>query len=236
MPAELRRCVDLLDDHLAFDRCLVAAREAHHRRRIREREARIDALAGALRAHIDFEETVLLPRFDALEHPVPNGAPEVFRRDHRLILRLLDQLRADRSDPVAVAGHLAQLAGVLEHHDLRESRYFKPRLDEALGAAAHALVAAYEAVDPEPPEVDPTVESAPPIQAVDPLERLREAAATGQLSAASSALERLVVEPGTKAARWVARTREALSAGEAVAAWDAIRLLSASLTGRTPTG
>lgn len=89
----------------------------------------LGALDAALRLHMAQEEELLLPAYAPLAVDLPpNAAPRVLRDDHDRIRALLDALASTR-DPLARAEALSRLAGVLEHHDLREARYFQPTLD-----------------------------------------------------------------------------------------------------------
>lgn len=213
---------DLLDDHRVFDRVLAQLRSDVHGRRLRSARERFDWLDRAIRAHLDLEERELLPRFDALEHPVPNGAPDVFRRDHQLILDRLDQAREGWEDPEIRADALARLDGVLEHHDLREARYFKPRLDLELDPSVmERILEGWERA------VEPVVD---PDEAVAqaPIPGLLGALSVGDLRGARAELDGLGSLDG-KAARLARRVRGRLDAGDLVGAYDAARLLDAVL-------
>jgi hypothetical protein len=109
----------------------VAAREA------------LGAVGEHLAAHMAYEEELLLPAYEAAcEVFPPHGAPELIRRDHRLIdaalVRCGQNMAAvgGASARALVAAHeaLAALADLLEHHDQREAESFEPLLDEVLPA------------------------------------------------------------------------------------------------------
>ena len=212
--------VDLLDDHAVFERVLGQLRSDVHARRLAAAWARFEWLDGALRAHVELEERELLPRFEVLDHPVPNGAPGVFRRDHRLILRHLDAVREGWDDPVARAEGLGQLDGVLEHHDRREARYFKPRLDSELDP--EAVVRILEGWERA---IEPVVEPAE-VEALPRGRGISWCVAMGDVEGALRELDALDALPG-KGPRLAARVRERLERGALVEAWDALRLLVA---------
>lgn len=232
------RVVDLLDEHERFDEALERTRTDVHGRWLESGRARLAWLKQALGRHLELEEARLLPVFDALDHPVPNGAPAVLRRDHDLIRALLD--RADAAtDPVGLCAALGQLAGVLEHHDLREARYFKPRLDAVLDPEERAAWLAEHqgrmaALGPLPERVgvprDPPVE--PPQLA--PVDRVQWGLATGQRELAEDAL-RSVPTHVPKSERLRQRVVDGLAADDLLAAWDASVLLRAVVTAGVST-
>lgn len=82
--------------------------------------------------HLTFEEAALVPAWAAHGGPfAPNATPAVLLADHRQLRQLLDALQApaiDRAASVARCDALWRLQGVLEHHDVRETRNLVPWL------------------------------------------------------------------------------------------------------------
>jgi hemerythrin-like domain-containing protein len=98
---------------------------------------------GELRRHMEMEEQVLLPLYEARVGHVTGGDPEFFRLEHRNILRNLDAAKAKLRDLIAdpkagrrQAHEFLDQEGILQHllnhHDLRERNVLYPRLDDAL--------------------------------------------------------------------------------------------------------
>jgi hypothetical protein len=129
-PADL---VGWLDRHRHLDEALALARRVAPQADDAWDQA-LRALDAALRLHMAQEERRLLPAYEPLAASLPsNAAPRVLRADHDRLRALLDA--ATTSDPLARADALSLLAGALEHHHLREARYFKPTLDAGIDAA-----------------------------------------------------------------------------------------------------
>lgn len=222
----MSRCADLLEEHRRFDDAVRSIREDVHRRR--GDPTRMRWLDAALRRHVAVEEARLLPAFDLLEHPVPNGAPDVFRRDHRLILEQLDAVAAGWGDPVARAHGLGRLAGALDHHDRREARYLLPRLDrEVAPEVVAAWLADHPPLDPLPagsPAEEPPRD--PPVAA--PLDRARWWVATGRLVEAAAEVGAVASRLAGRGPGLAARTLARLHADDPVGAWDALALVIAT--------
>lgn len=138
----------LLHEHEDLDRRL-----EHHQELLVSGDFRGACLAlltfrAALLAHIDAEETQVLPEYEALQHWLPGGQPELFHAEHRQIRRMIDQIETALA--MLGPGPLAprtivrliederQLKGVLEHHGAREQRFLYPALNARHGSAAVA--------------------------------------------------------------------------------------------------
>lgn len=181
--------------------------------------ARLD---GPLRAHLAFEETVLMPVYRPLSAGLPeNGAPEVLARDHALIRALLDRLAAPADDAgglLARGDALGDLAGVLEHHDRREQRYVVP----TLGSAPLPTPPPVPAVEPLPPR------SAPPPSFTDP-DPLRAARLAVLQDGPLDPVDALPLPDHPKAPRQHARLRAAVDAARAAETLDGRRDALAAL-------
>lgn len=214
--------VDLLDEHETLARSLEAIRSAELQGR--SADGLWDWFDRTLRAHIALEEEHLLPLYDLLPNHAVNASPRVLRRDHRLLLEHLDALARGDGDLVDRADRLAKLAGVLEHHDLREAQHFKPRLDaEADADTLAAALAGWKAT--EPPPADGAVRDRPlDPPSGSPLNRCRQALAMGDHQMAADWLGQF--EPQVRKASSLALAAEAaLTAGDLPGCWDKLRLL-----------
>lgn len=100
--------------------------------------AGLASLGSALRLHIDQEESTLLQAWDTWPDPPPNATATVLRRDHDLLLALLDDLEVRAADRRARLGHLHRLREVVRHHDAREASSIKPALDDRLDGSVVA--------------------------------------------------------------------------------------------------
>lgn len=98
-----------------------------------------------LRHHIDIEERLLFPAFDAR---VPmRGPTTVMRHEHQSIKQLLILAAASLAahDAAQFGGQAAELAAILRGHNMKEERVLYPRTDAALDDDEHArLIAALE--------------------------------------------------------------------------------------------
>ncbi|MCA9492952.1 MAG: hypothetical protein KC621_23640 [Myxococcales bacterium] len=93
------------------------------------------SLGAALRLHVEQEEATLIPAWEELPDPPPNATGAVLRRDHALLLGLLDELERCADDGRSRACVLHRLREVLRHHDAREAASIKPGLDGRLDAS-----------------------------------------------------------------------------------------------------
>lgn len=94
------------------------------------------AFADGLERHIQAEETILFPAFDA---QVPMRGPTmVMTHEHRAIEELIARGRAalEDEDGERFDDDAAELAELLHAHNVKEERVLYPRLDAALDAAA----------------------------------------------------------------------------------------------------
>jgi len=163
----------------------------------RQRRA-LRQLAEPLRLHIRLEDEQLMPLYEELAADLPpNGAPHVFAADHARLAGLLDELEAGigGTDLLGEQERLCRLAGVLEHHDLRERTWFVPALDAHL-APSHAarLVEEFAAAAAELPAPEPLApQPAPPPPdpgALQPVDALRlQIACDGDVASALAAVE-----------------------------------------------
>lgn len=99
-------------------------------------------LARGLRHHIDVEERLLFPAFDA-RVPMP-GPTTVMRHEHRAIDELLGVAQAALAagEGALFAREAAELTALLRAHNLKEERVLYPRCDAALDEQEQAGVVA----------------------------------------------------------------------------------------------
>lgn len=209
----MERLLDWCERHEGF-----GARLAQLRRIVPERDpdrtaAALGALEVPLRLHMAQEERVLFPAYAPLAADLPpNAALGVFQADHDRIRALLDALRqpAEGADGLlAQQRSLSLLAGVLEHHDLRERRWLKAVLDEALPAETRerwlsALLEEERSVGGAPGEALGCRPAPPPsLRSADPLRHLWLAVA--QDAPLQQAWDRVPVPDHPKGSRLHAR-------------------------------
>lgn len=128
-------------------------------------------LHDQLCCHMAQEEDVLMPvyRLHAADLP-PNARPHVLAADHSRIRALLGQVHAAAGADDAVGARcelqsLALLAGVLEHHDLREKAWFVPTLEAAVAEETRARwVVEFEAEAPPLPVAPAPQWAHPPLE------------------------------------------------------------------------
>lgn len=149
-------------DFAAHQQALVlAASEPAAAERARAAWSRMEA---RLRAHIRFEDEVLLPLFEQRVQPAPLGCtPELLSAEHRKLEKLLDRCGSQLEvlfagsppDPAAILEQIESermLREVLEHHDERERAAFFPNLAEQLSnrEVEHLLAESTQAHPPVP--------------------------------------------------------------------------------------
>lgn len=134
---ELDRVHDALTELLLLHRDSVVGLDF---KEARERLARFER---ELRRHMEDEETLLLPLYEARVAPVRGADADALRLEHRSILRALGEvaLRVGKLAEDSSAGrreaHLlldaeGLLLHLLDHHDRRERATLYPLLDQAL--------------------------------------------------------------------------------------------------------
>jgi hemerythrin superfamily protein len=101
-----------------------------------------------LRAHMGDEERRILPLYAKRVAPAPGGSPEMFRLEHRNLLKNLAGIRkafralrrpgSREIQRFLEAEHL--FLQILDHHDRRERNLLYPRLEAATGAAERSAL------------------------------------------------------------------------------------------------
>lgn len=124
-----------MEIHEDLDDALRALRRVWPEGRAARQRRALDQLVRPLELHIELEERVLMPVFAEIAGDLPpNAQPHVYLADHaqlrELVHALEEDVGAESPDRVLAAeDRLGRLAGVLEHHDLRERTWFVPALD-----------------------------------------------------------------------------------------------------------
>lgn len=132
------RVLDTLEVHRRLATHLHRARSAAALSQTATARMSADEAHVLFQRHRWVEETVWMPLYEARCDPPENARPRVLLRDHRLIADLFTA--ATRVDGLDLVDVLEDLAGALEHHDLREQTWFKPLLDAALTESESAAL------------------------------------------------------------------------------------------------
>ena len=221
----MERITDLLDLHHDFAEVLTEIRTAVMDADLPAAAVRMAWLTRALSEHAKTEESLLFPLYEGADYPA-NGSPEVLRRDHALLLRHLTVNLYD-TDDVALANQLALFAGALEHHDLRESRYFKPLVDARItdDNRRHILSVFAAQMDALPPR--PTQDIVRSRGVFQPSGHALTDAQTALAQGDEDPRWLLAIRcDHPKAQRLQRRACQALAAGDRVGAYDTLRLLA----------
>ncbi len=93
-----------------------------------------------LTAHLELEDELFLPALSR-HCPEPRWRPELYRKEHQKILKLLEELdlrvrefgiESGRRDIIRLLDHQRRFKGLLEHHEEREEKGLLKELDEYL--------------------------------------------------------------------------------------------------------
>lgn len=103
---------------------------------------RFTTFDSGLRRHIEVEEQVLFPAFEAATGMKGHGPTAVMRAEHVVIQRLLEQTAGalEKADAGAFAQASEALIALLGEHNRKEEHVLYPMTDRALGAGAAELV------------------------------------------------------------------------------------------------
>lgn len=136
--------------HHELDAALVRTGAAVMARDTARARALLDAFVARLSAHMQVEDSAVLPRYAAHAQDTGAGAPKHVASDHLILAKHLERcvavLAALPDEPTVREAFLAldpllKLHGTLEHHDEREERFVYPLLDLALDDHARAALA-----------------------------------------------------------------------------------------------
>ena len=104
--------------------------------------ATFERYASAMRAHLQAEDDVLLPRYRELVKAEPGGGAELLDAEHRKVTLFLNAMEDDLAecadDPIDPAQRVhwieeqARFKHLLEHHHQREENVLFPALDAVL--------------------------------------------------------------------------------------------------------
>jgi iron-sulfur cluster repair protein YtfE (RIC family) len=125
-------------DHQRLDAVVDAVRARASEGSFGEARERFVGCATALRRHIDVEEQILFPAFEAATGMKGGGPTFVMRREHVEIRRLLDVVAAslEGTDVTSVAEASEALVALLGAHNRKEEHVLYPMTDAGLDAAA----------------------------------------------------------------------------------------------------
>lgn len=132
----------LTADHRRIDAWLAEALERARAGAVDAAKEPFQRFSAALSRHIEREEQVLFPLFDARTGIV--GPTVVMRREHRMIEEHLTAGGAalDGGDARRFEEVVASLEQLLAAHNMKEERILYPKTDAALGPAERAELAA----------------------------------------------------------------------------------------------
>jgi regulator of cell morphogenesis and NO signaling len=124
----------LVWDHARLDALEAAAFEARARGVLASAREIFTDFAHGLRRHIDFEEQLLFPEFEArCQLAGGNGPTAVMRAEHRTIVSLLLVMEREIDDAAApIELSRAELRQIQRDHDLKEEQILYPALDRLL--------------------------------------------------------------------------------------------------------
>jgi regulator of cell morphogenesis and NO signaling len=124
----------LVWDHARLDALEAAAFEARARGALPLARAIFTDFAHGLRRHIDFEEQLLFPEFEArCRLAGANGPTVAMRAEHRVVVDLLLRMEHEIDDPeAAIEWSRGELRQIQRDHDLKEEQILYRALDRML--------------------------------------------------------------------------------------------------------
>jgi uncharacterized protein (DUF2249 family) len=145
-PGALRRVTEALAwDHARLQSLLTGCLGALRSARADDARRCLAHLHHGLARHIRFEELILFPVFEARTGLPASGPTAVLRAEHREVLRLLEEWRAD-PDALSFESAKRELGELLTKHHRKEEAILYPTTDLLLTAAeSDALVARIQA-------------------------------------------------------------------------------------------
>lgn len=131
----------LTNDHRRADGCFAAAREAIASRRWDEARQHLEEFGRALGEHVQIEEEILFPAFEARSEGV-GGPTQTMRMEHREMRRLLETLAAaiEGRDSRRARELTQTLLDLLQAHDRREQHALCPLAAEIPAAEQELLL------------------------------------------------------------------------------------------------
>jgi iron-sulfur cluster repair protein YtfE (RIC family) len=109
---------------------------------VTEGRAVFDRLCGEMRLHLEAEEELIFPMFEARAGIA--GPVGVMRREHRAIKAQLESVLValDRQDAASALDQLRRLTVLLTDHYLKEERILYPKTDQVLTPSERASLTA----------------------------------------------------------------------------------------------
>lgn len=138
-------------DHQVIDATLLAAREAATSGDWPVAQQHGAGFTQALRRHIEAEEKILFPAFEAATG-MTSGPTEVMRFEHEQMRYQLQELQAALAaqDAAAARETFSLLVSLLELHNAKEERMLYPMCDSALAGNLAEILPAIEGTLREP--------------------------------------------------------------------------------------
>ena len=147
----MKSLLEFMEVHACIDELFEKHRDRVVELRFAAALEALEAFEHELLRHMQDQEEVILPLYEARVGAVPGGSPELFRLEHRNLVRNLatikQALQALVADPSAgpreahrflAKGHL--FFQLLEHHSQREKNILYPRLDAALSEEERQMI------------------------------------------------------------------------------------------------
>lgn len=131
-----RSVVEFLEwDHDRLDALFAEAKKQAGLGDVKVARERFDELAAGLLRHIEMEEQVLFPAFEAATGAA--GPVRVMTMEHVEIKKLLEEAAAalDGADAPSFSDGAAQLEAILSEHNMKEEHVLYPATDRALDDA-----------------------------------------------------------------------------------------------------
>lgn len=133
----------VMDRHTHLDALFLEHQTAVLDRDVTSARGALEAYAIALDAHMNEEQTHVLPLYKARVPEQPGGQTQMFLDEHARIRVLLADLqkkvdalcgidRPDAKSVLALLDQETQFKGYMDHHDRRERAFLYPGLDGAL--------------------------------------------------------------------------------------------------------
>lgn len=132
----------MMKDHAACDAALGRADDAARGADWPVLQSEVNAFLAHIARHIELEEELLFPAFEAGTGMSAGGPSETMRDEHVQMQPLFAQMRdaAAAKDAASYLDASQALRDILQQHNMKEEQMMYPMLDQALGAQAAAAM------------------------------------------------------------------------------------------------